>query len=77
MFLALRNKVIPVLKSYPYIKIWHAGCATGEEAYSLAIVILEEDLDKRTTFSLPQILMMQLWQKAKRWYFQPRQCEAV
>ncbi|TKB10410.1 protein-glutamate O-methyltransferase CheR [Desulforhopalus sp. IMCC35007] len=49
MFLALRNKVIPVLKSYPYIKVWHAGCATGEEAYSLAILMEEENLGKRTT----------------------------
>lgn len=50
MFLALRTEIIPVLKSHPYIKIWHAGCATGEEAYSLAIVIEEEGLAKRTTF---------------------------
>jgi chemotaxis protein methyltransferase CheR len=50
MFLALREKIIPLLKSYPFIKIWHAGCATGEEAYSLAILIEEEGLEKRTTF---------------------------
>jgi chemotaxis protein methyltransferase CheR len=50
LFLTLRQKVLPLLKSHPFIKVWHAGCATGEEAYSLAILIQEEDLDKRTTF---------------------------
>lgn len=46
---ALREKVIPHLKTYPFIKIWHAGCATGEEVYSLAILLKEEDLYDRTT----------------------------
>ena len=46
---ALRTKVIPVLKTYPFIKIWHAGCATGEEAYSMAILLKEEGLYDRTT----------------------------
>ncbi|WP_159886700.1 CheR family methyltransferase [Paenibacillus puerhi] len=41
-FLELRTKVIPVLKTYPFVKIWHAGCATGEEVYSMAIVLQEE-----------------------------------
>ena len=50
LFLTLRQKVLPLLKSHPFIKVWHAGCATGEEAYSLAILIHEEALDKRTTF---------------------------
>ncbi|MBU0676042.1 MAG: protein-glutamate O-methyltransferase CheR [Proteobacteria bacterium] len=49
MFLALRENVLPVLKSYPYIKIWHAGCATGEEAYSLTILIKEYGLAERAT----------------------------
>ena len=48
-FLSLRQNVLPVLKSYPFIKIWHAGCATGEEAYSLAIILEEEALNRRTT----------------------------
>lgn len=44
VFLALRRKVLPVLQSYPRIAIWQAGCATGEEAYSLAILLKEEGL---------------------------------
>ncbi len=46
---SLRENVIPVLKTYPFIKIWHAGCATGEEAYSMAIILQEEGLYDRTT----------------------------
>jgi chemotaxis protein methyltransferase CheR len=43
-YLALRKNVIPLLKTYPFIKIWHAGCATGEEVYSMAILLKEEGL---------------------------------
>ncbi len=51
-FMALREKVIPFLRSIPFIKIWVAGCATGEEAYTLAIVLKEEGLyDKATIFA--------------------------
>jgi len=46
---SLRENVIPILKTYPFIKIWHAGCATGEEAYSMAIIMQEEGLYERTT----------------------------
>lgn len=48
-FLAIREKVIPLLKTYPFIKIWHAGCATGEEVYSMAILLKEEGLLDRCT----------------------------
>jgi len=44
---ALRKEVIPILKTYPFIKVWHAGCATGEEAYSMAILLKEEGLYER------------------------------
>ncbi len=51
-FSSLRENVIPFLKTYPYIKIWHGGCATGEEAYSLAILLKEEGIyDKCTIFA--------------------------
>ncbi len=46
---SLRENVIPILKTYPFIKIWHAGCSTGEEAYSMAIIMQEEGLYERTT----------------------------
>jgi len=44
VFQALRKKVVPVFKKHPFIKIWHAGCATGEEVYSMAILLKEEGL---------------------------------
>jgi chemotaxis protein methyltransferase CheR len=46
-FKTLREKVVPHLKTYPFIKIWVAGCAAGEEAYSLAILLCEEGLENR------------------------------
>lgn len=47
-YLALRQKVVPFLRTYPFIRLWHAGCATGEEVYSLAILLKEEGLHERT-----------------------------
>ncbi len=47
-YLALRKLVIPKLREQSYIKIWHAGCSTGEEAYSMAILLKEEGLYDRT-----------------------------
>lgn len=45
---SVREQVIPILKTYPFIKIWHAGCATGQEAYSMAILLKEEGIYDRT-----------------------------
>jgi chemotaxis protein methyltransferase CheR len=44
----LRHEVVPILKTYPYVRIWNAGCSTGEETFSLAIVLKEEGLLDRT-----------------------------
>jgi chemotaxis protein methyltransferase CheR len=47
-FLAIRQQVAPVLKTYPSLNVWVAGCSTGEEVYSLAILLQEEGLLERT-----------------------------
>ena len=48
-FRMVRETVLPYLKTYPFIKVWVAGCATGEEVYSLAILLCEEGLSDRVT----------------------------
>jgi chemotaxis protein methyltransferase CheR len=47
-YLAMRQRVAPRLKRFPFIKVWHAGCSTGEEVYSMAIVLKEEGLYDKT-----------------------------
>jgi chemotaxis protein methyltransferase CheR len=47
-FRALRSEVVPVLKTYPSIKVWIAGCSRGEEVWSMAIMLSEEGLLERT-----------------------------
>lgn len=45
----VREKIVSYLQTFPFIKVWHAGCATGEEVYSLAILLQEEGLYDRAT----------------------------
>jgi chemotaxis protein methyltransferase CheR len=46
-FLSFRKRVVPLLHTYPYARLWVAGCSTGEEVYSLAILLAEEGLAER------------------------------
>lgn len=47
VYRTIREKVVPLLKEHKHVKIWHAGCATGEEVYSMAILLKEEGLYDR------------------------------
>ena len=67
-FLALRRHVLPVLRTYPSVKVWVAGCSTGEEPYSLAILLQEEGLLDRTILYATDINHASL-DKARRGIF--------
>lgn len=67
-FLVFRNKVVPILRTYPFIRIWHAGCSTGEEVYSMAILLYEEGLYHRSRLYATDINEMSL-RKAKAGIF--------
>lgn len=54
-YLALRREVVPHLRTFPSLKVWVAGCADGEELYSLAILFREEGLFDRTLFYATEI----------------------
>jgi chemotaxis protein methyltransferase CheR len=65
---AFRAHVIPLLRTYPFIRLWHAGCATGEEVYSMAILLQEEGLYERSRIYATDINEVVL-QKAKEGIF--------
>ncbi|HEX7890809.1 MAG TPA: protein-glutamate O-methyltransferase CheR [Ramlibacter sp.] len=67
-FVALRRHVVPVLRTYPSLKVWVAGCSTGEEPYSLAILLKEEGLLERSILYATDINHASL-EKARRGAF--------
>lgn len=62
---ALKNEVFPYLATYPHIKLWSAGCSTGEEVYSLAILLKEAGLYQRS-FIYGTDINTKVLEKAKR-----------
>ncbi|KTB59877.1 CheR family methyltransferase [Pseudomonas syringae] len=67
-FLAIRTEVVPLLRTYPSIKVWIAGCSTGEEVYSMAILLREEGLLEKTIIYATDINPYSL-EKAKQGIF--------
>ena len=67
-YLQVRQKVVPMLRTYPFVRIWHAGCSTGEEVYSMAILLQEEGLYDRCRIYATDINDVVL-QKAKTGIF--------
>ena len=63
-----RAQVIPLLRTYPFIRIWHAGCSTGEEVFSMAVLLEEEGLYDRTRIYATDINDMVL-QRARQGIF--------
>jgi chemotaxis protein methyltransferase CheR len=67
-YYALRNEIIPQISSRPFLRIWHAGCATGEEVFSLGILLREEGLAGRCRIYATDMNASVL-EKAKRGVF--------
>jgi chemotaxis protein methyltransferase CheR len=61
-FLAFRQQVAPMLRTYPLLNIWHSGCASGEEVYSMAILLSEEGLHDRVQIYATDLSMTALEQ---------------
>lgn len=67
-YATFRTQVIPLLRTYPFIRLWHAGCSTGEEVYSVAIMLEEEGLYDRARIYATDINDVVL-QQARRGIF--------
>jgi len=67
-YVTFREKVIPLLRTYPFIRIWHAGCSTGEEVYSVSIMLEEAGLNDRARIYATDINDVVL-QQARRGIF--------
>lgn len=75
VYFTLRQQVIPILRTYPSIKVWHAGCATGEEVYSMAILLKEEGLYDKSLLYATDISSRAL-EKAKAGIYPAEQVQA-
>ncbi len=67
-YLAFRKEVVPLLATYQFIRVWHAGCATGEEVYSTAILLHEEGLYERSRIYATDLDLLSV-EKAKAGVF--------
>jgi len=74
-FKAFRKEIVPYLKQYPEIRIWHAGCATGEEVYSMAILLKEEGLIDRAVIYATD-MNEHVLEKAKKGAFSIKKMQA-
>lgn len=72
VFFSINKLLFPLLKDLPYIKIWHAGCATGEEVYSLAILLHEAKLLDKTTIYATDISYSSI-EKARHGIYEKRE----
>ncbi len=74
VYRVIREEVVPILRTWPHIKIWHAGCATGEEVYSLAIILKEEGIyDKSIIYATD--LNDAVLEKAKEGIYSPKKIQ--
>jgi chemotaxis protein methyltransferase CheR len=76
VFEVFRSRIVPVLRTYPFFNIWHAGCSTGEEAYSTAIVLREEGLADRCQIYATDLSASAI-EHAKQGVYEPRNLAAV
>ena len=72
-FAAFREKVVPLLRTYPFLRIWNAGCSTGEETFSLAILLARRACYDRTRIYATDINEESL-ERARRARSRSRRC---